>query len=105
CVAERPARLVVARGGKTVALTVRPKYDPVSRHMLVGFSYGISHHPEGLGAAIKDSGSDFWYVARQTASLPARIFNAHERKQISGVAGVSDVAHTTIQTDAALPGR
>ena len=102
CVAATPAHLVVDRNGKTIALTVRPKYDPVSKHMLVGFSYGIAHHPEGLGAALKDSAGDFWYVARQTASLPARIFNAHERKQISGVVGVSDVAHTTIQTDAAL---
>jgi regulator of sigma E protease len=102
CLARDVNHLLVERDGKIIDVAVRPKYDPVSKRMLVGFSYGIEHHSEGLGAALKDSANDFWLVARQTASLPARIFNAHERKQISGVVGVSDVAHTTIQTDAAL---
>jgi regulator of sigma E protease len=102
CLAKTPAHLVVDRNGKLVQLTIRPKYDPLTKHMLVGFSYGIAHHPESLGKAIDDSASDFWYVAKQTASLPARIINPHERKQITGVVGVSDVAHTTINTDAAL---
>jgi regulator of sigma E protease len=102
CVAKTPAHLVVSRHGQLISLTVRPKYDPTSKHMLVGFSYGVQHHPVGLGKALNDSASDFWYVAKQTASLPARILNSHERKQISGVVGVSDVAHTTINTDPAL---
>jgi regulator of sigma E protease len=102
CVAATPATLKVRRDGQIVTLTVRPKYNATEKRMLVGFSYAIAHHPEGIGQALKDSASDFWYVAKQTASLPARIVNSHERKQISGVVGVSDVAHETIQTDAAL---
>jgi regulator of sigma E protease len=102
CLAKTPAHLVVNRKGKPVRLTITPKYDPATKHMLVGFSYAIAHHPEGLGKALGDSGSDFWYVAKQTASLPARILNTQERKQISGVVGVSDVAHETINTDPAL---
>jgi regulator of sigma E protease len=102
CVAATAATLKVRRDGQVVTVTVRPKYNATEKRMLVGFSYAIAHHPEGIGRALKDSASDFWYVAKQTASLPARIVNSHERKQISGVVGVSDVAHETIQTDAAL---
>jgi regulator of sigma E protease len=102
CVAATPAHLVVNRDGRLIKLTISPKYDAQSKHMLVGFSYGIEHHSQSLGKAIDSSANDFWFVAKQTASLPARIFNSHERKQISGVVGVSDVAHTTINTDAAL---
>jgi regulator of sigma E protease len=102
CVAQTAAVVKVKRDGQIVTVSIKPKYNAAEKRMLVGFGYAIAHKPEGLGAAIKDSGSDFWYVARQTLSLPARIFNSHERKQISGVVGVSDVAHTTIQTDAAL---
>jgi regulator of sigma E protease len=102
CIAATPAHLVVKRDGKLVAVDIKPKYDATEKRTLVGFSYAISHHPEGIGAALRDSASDFWYVAKQTASLPARIVNAHERKQISGVVGVSDVAHETIRTDPAL---
>ena len=94
--------MLVRRNGQIVALTVRPKYDPQSRRMLVGFSYAITHQSESIGTALGDSISDFGYVAGQTASLPARILNSRERKQISGVVGVSDVAHETIQTDPAL---
>jgi regulator of sigma E protease len=102
CIAQTAAVLKVKREGRIVTVSVRPKYDEGSKRMLVGISYTIAHQPEGLGAALKDSTSDFWYVARETASLPARILNAHERKQISGVVGVSDVAHETINTDPAL---
>ena len=102
CVAQTAAHLVVKRNGRLVDVNIRPKYDATEKRMLVGFSYGIAHKRDGIGRAVKDSANDFWYVAKQSASLPARIFNSHERKQISGVVGVSDVAHTTIQTDAAL---
>ena len=102
CVAETAAVLKVRRDGRIVTVSIRPEYNAAEKRMLVGFSYTIAHHPEGIGAALRDSASDFWFVARETASLPARIVNSHERKQISGVVGVSDVAHTTIQTDAAL---
>ena len=102
CVAQEPAHLVVRRDGQLIDLTVRPKWDPQTKRMLVGFSYGIEHHTESLGSAVRDTANDFWFLTKQTASLPARIINSHERKQISGVVGVSDVAHTTINTDAAL---
>jgi regulator of sigma E protease len=102
CLAKTPAHLLVARNGKTVAVTITPKYDPAARRMLVGFNYGIVHKPESFGAAVRDSGEDFWDVAKQTAALPARILNSQQRKEISGVVGVSDVAHQTIKTDPAL---
>jgi regulator of sigma E protease len=102
CVAQTAAVLRVRRDGQIVTVSIRPRYNAQEKRMLVGFGYAITHHPEGFGRALKDSGSDFWYVTRQTLSLPARIFNARERKQISGVVGVSDVAHETIQTDSAL---
>jgi len=102
CLAKDPVHLLINRHGKLTEVTVKPRYDAGFKRMLVGFSYGIEHHPQSLGTALHDSVNDFWYVAKQTASLPARILNSHERKQISGVVGVSDVAHTTINTDAAL---
>src|SRR4051812_35133882 len=102
CLAKTPVHLLVRRDGKLVQVTVRPKYDPLSKHMLVGFTYGVAHQTVPLGTAISNSPSDFWTVTKQTASLPARIINPQERKQISGVVGVSDVAHQTITTEPAL---
>jgi regulator of sigma E protease len=102
CLAKVPVHLLVNRDGKIVEVTVRPKYDAGLKRMLVGFTYGIQHQREPLGTALGDSVDEFWVVTKQTASLPARIVNSRQRKQISGVVGVSDVAHQTINTDAAL---
>ena len=45
---------------------------------------------------------DFWCVTKQTVSLPARIINPQQRKQITGVVGVYEVTRQTIGTDPAL---
>lgn len=102
CRAATPATLVIKRDGKLITESVRPEYDPVSKHMLVGFTYAITHNPYPAGKAVRASADDFWWVTKQTVTLPARILNSKQRGQISGVVGVSDVAHETIGTDAAL---
>jgi regulator of sigma E protease len=102
CRAAQPAQLVIDRHGQLIHATVNPKYDPASKRMLVGFSYALTHKTYSLGETFHQSADDFWWVTKQTASLPARIVNTKERKQISGVVGVSDVAHQTIGTDASL---
>jgi regulator of sigma E protease len=102
CLAAQPVHLVIDRNGKLIQATVRPKYDPASKRMLVGFSYAVTHQTYSLGKTVSLSADEFWWVTKQTASLPARILNTQQRKQISGVVGVSDVAHQTISADSAL---
>jgi regulator of sigma E protease len=109
CQATTPATFVVKRDGKPVTVTLRPFYDaaapaikegdPDGRYR-VGFGFGAGGLvPENLSvpAAAGRSVSFMWDVTTKTVSTFARIFEPEQRKQLSGVVGVSDVAHQTIE--------
>jgi len=102
CRATTAAKVTVERGGELVTYTITPIYDPANRKVRLGFGFNEVHEPYGFGKAISNSFSQFWYVTKQTASLPARIVNPEKRKEISGIVGVSDVAHKTVASDPGL---
>jgi regulator of sigma E protease len=109
CQATSPAVFVVERDGKPVTVKLTPFYDadapaledgdPAGRYR-VGFGFGAGGLvPENLsiaGAAGR-SVSFMWEVTSKTLSTFARIFEPEQRKQLSGVVGVSDAAHQTIE--------
>jgi regulator of sigma E protease len=104
CKATTPAHIVVQRGGKTLAFTIRPIYDPVAKRTRLGFGYADNgpRQTVSAGKAISAAGDQFWFITKETASLPARIINPQKRKEISGIVGVSDVAHQTVANDPGL---
>jgi regulator of sigma E protease len=103
CRATTPVKLVVERGGRLIHLTLTPIYDPATKKVRLGFGFADGpHKPYSLGKSVSEAGSQFWYITKQTASLPARIINPEKRKEISGIVGVSDVAHQTVANDPAL---
>jgi regulator of sigma E protease len=102
CRATTPVRVTIERGGRLINVTLTPIYDPAVHKVRLGFGFGETHNPYSFGKALSGSADQFWYVTKQTASLPARILNPEQRKQISGIVGVSDVAHKTVSTDPAL---
>jgi regulator of sigma E protease len=109
CKATSPAVFVVKRDGRLVTVRIIPYFDakapglehgaPPGRYR-VGFGFqGGGLVPENLsvpqsaGRAV----SFMWEVTTKTVSTFARIFEPQQRKQLSGVVGISDVAHQTIQ--------
>jgi regulator of sigma E protease len=101
CLAATPAKITVDRGGRLLTFTVRPRYDATAKRPLVGFSYGFSRHPYSPGAAVTATADRFWFITKETVKLPAYIFDANKRKDISGIVGTSDVAHKAVSTDPA----
>jgi regulator of sigma E protease len=103
CRAATPAKLVLDRGGRLMNITLTPIYDPANQKVRLGFRYADGpHEPYSLGHSVRASADQFWYITKQTASLPARIINPEKRKEISGIVGVSDVAHQTVANDPGL---
>jgi regulator of sigma E protease len=104
CKATTSATVVVKRDGQTKTFTITPIYDPLVKHTRLGFSYDLNGPRKTLsaGKSVSAAGDQFWFITRETASLPARIINPEKRKQISGIVGVSDVAHQTVATDPGL---
>ncbi len=96
CLAATPVRLRIVREGETKSLLVRPEYQAVGDQMLVGFAYGSRPANVSAAAAADSAASFVWLVTHKTVTVFANIFDPEQREQISGVVGVSDVAHQQI---------
>lgn len=96
CLAREPVRLTIGRGGKVRTISVRPEYDKANGRALIGFSYGSRPTDISAGTAATRAADSIWLVTSKTASIFSRIFEEEQRKQISGIVGVSDVANQTL---------
>jgi regulator of sigma E protease len=96
CVASTAVTLEVSRDGELRTISVHPEYDAAEKRTLLGFSYGIEDRPMSFAGAAGEAVDRIWLVTEKTASIFSRIFEEEQRKQISGIVGVSDVANQTI---------
>ncbi len=96
CRAATPVTLLIARDGESRQISVRPEYDRANKRTLIGFNYGVDVRDLGAAAAASEALAKIWLVTEKTGSLFAHIFESQQRKEISGVVGVSDVANQTI---------
>ena len=107
CRAEAPARLTVERRGEERDVLLTPVYDPKAPpieeggkpgRMRVGFTYGRVGPRETLpaGTAFTEGLDRFWFVTVETVKLPARLFDAERRKEVSSVVGGYEVTRQTI---------
>jgi len=97
CLAATPVELRIRRDGELRTISVRPEYDRAAERALVGFSYGSERDEIGAGTAATRAWDSVWLVTTKTASIFPRIFEEEQRKEISGIVGVSDVANQTIE--------
>jgi regulator of sigma E protease len=96
CVAATPVTLKLSRDGQVRTISISPEYDAANRRALIGFAYGSEPEEIGLGAAAGRAWDTVWLVTTKTASIFSRIFESEQRKEISGIVGVSDVANQTL---------
>ncbi len=101
CLAATPVSLRIRRHGEVKTISVRPEYEAALGHTRIGFSYGSVPANLGVGGAADRAASFAWLVTHKTLTVFANIFDSQQRKQVSGVVGVSDVAHQTIGLGAA----
>ncbi len=106
CTATTPATVLVKRDGELVTLRIPPTYDtettPGDPRYRLGFSFGTTGNvtvhrsaPEAAGLAL----DQMWLVTTRTVEVFARLFETEQRKQVSGVVGISDAAHTAVESD------
>ena len=85
CVAATPARLTVVRDGRTITLSLRPRYQASERRMLLGFSSRqvLEHEGpvDGAGLAV----STMWQVTTQTVSTIGRLLFSVPRRKLADV--------------------
>ena len=96
CKAATPVVLRVERDGQVKTIVVRPEYDKAAGRTRIGFSYGLEPANLGAGGAAARAGDALWLVASKTVTVFARLFEEEQRKQVSGIVGVSSVANDQI---------
>ncbi len=96
CVARTPVVLRISRDGRVRTIAVRPEYDQAEKRALLGFGYAVQPENISAGTAATRAVDSIWLVTSKTASIFSRIFEEEQRKQISGIVGVSDAANQTL---------
>lgn len=96
CLAETPVRLTIERDGQIRTISLRPAYNAEASRAMIGVEYRTEPTSISLGTAASRAGDGIWSVTSGTFHVFTHLFESKERKQISGVVGVSDVAHQTI---------
>jgi len=96
CRATTPVQVTVKRDGALRTISVRPEYEAALGHTRIGFGYGQAPAEYGIGEATDEALGAMWKVTSGTASVFANLLDEERRKEVSGVVGVSDVAHETI---------
>jgi regulator of sigma E protease len=97
CRAAQPVALRIERDGKVQTVSVRPEYEAAAKQMLIGFAYGSEPIDISAGAATIRAWDSVWFVTHRTAAIFGRFFESSQRKEISSVVGISDVAHQTVE--------
>jgi regulator of sigma E protease len=98
CRATTPATVRIVRDGQPLTLQIRPRYDAELRRMRLGFAYDTRSVDPSPPEAARISADFMWRVSSQTLSAVARIFQPEERKQLSGVVGISAVGHQAVES-------
>ena len=102
CLATKAVPVVVERDGRQVTLHLRPFFDAQAGR----FRFGFSFEPAGFVPADRSAShsADFaldrmWEVTSRTVTVFSRIFDAEERKQLSGVVGGYEVTRQSFEFD------
>jgi regulator of sigma E protease len=99
CKASTPAKLLIERDGRRRTLEVTPIYDAAAgvERTRLGFSYAAGPREAlPVGEAVDLTADRFWFITKATLELPARLFDAEKRKEISGIVGSYEVTRQTI---------
>jgi regulator of sigma E protease len=99
CKATTPAKVVVERDGQRQTLLIAPEYDPATKRMLLGITYGANEHV-GPAHAVTITATNLWRITRLTTSAIVRIFyDTKARKDVSGVVGSYEATRQSFQFD------
>ncbi|MDQ3355904.1 MAG: site-2 protease family protein [Actinomycetota bacterium] len=102
CRATEPVQLVAERAGRRREVEISPIYDPAAERTRLGFAYAPGPREAlPLGPAIALTADRFALITWETIKVPARLFDAEKRKEITGIVGTYEITRRTILDDAA----
>jgi regulator of sigma E protease len=101
CQAATPVTLTVRRNGRTLTLTVFPRYDKAEGRMLVGFGFAGAPKHYGALSAAGTAVHEMWTTSKSMVSNIGKAFtSAKVRHQFHSIIGVTEIAHETVEAGA-----
>ncbi len=100
CKASTPAVIEVERDGKVEKLAITPVYDAAAERARLGFAFGLEPVDPGVIGAAGTSLDFMWFVTSKTVTTLAQLYQADQRKELSGVAGSYEVTRQAIDVGA-----
>lgn len=97
CLAVTPATVEIIRDGARKQLDIRPAYDTELKRTRLGFSFDTEPLSPSPGEAAVLAADFGWLVASRTVSVISRIYDADQRRELSGVAGGYEVTRQAIE--------
>lgn len=98
CRAAAPARVTIERGGRERTVSLTPVYSATERRTLAGINFQTRELPAPPpGRAAGESLELMWRVTTVTATVISRLFEAEQRKQLSGVVGSYEVTRQSVE--------
>ncbi len=101
CRAATPVSLKIERAGRTLSVSVYPRYDKAVGRMLVGFDFGeAAKHFTVLGAA-GTALHEMWKATTSMVSNLGRAFTSQKvRSQLHSIVGITEIAHESVEAGA-----
>jgi|HubBroStandDraft_4_1064222.scaffolds.fasta_scaffold48284_2 regulator of sigma E protease len=97
CRAATPVQLTVRRAGRTLTLSVYPRYNKAAGRMLVGFDFGEAAKPYGALSAAGASLHEMWSSTTSMITNIGHAFtSAKVRHQFHSIVGITEIAHETV---------
>jgi regulator of sigma E protease len=102
CRATTPVHLTIRRGGRTLTLSVYPRYSSEAHRMLVGVGFGSVKHYGPLAAA-GGAVVTMWHATTGTLTgFVKALTSSKTRSEVSSIVGITKDAHETVQAGAGL---
>lgn len=100
CRAATAATVEVRRDGELRRMEITPVYDAEAERSRLGFAFGLEPANPGVGGAAGTALDYMWFVTSKTVTTLAQIYQADQRKELSGVAGSYEVTRQAIDIGA-----
>jgi len=97
CRAATPVQLTVRRAGRTLTLSVYPRYSKTVGRMLVGFGFGEAARHFGVLGAAGTALHEMWSTTTSMITNIGHAFtSAKVRHQFHSIVGITEIAHETV---------
>jgi regulator of sigma E protease len=97
CRAATPVQLTVKRGGRTLDLSVYPRYNREVGRMLVGFDFGAAPKRFGVFAATGVAVHEMWSTTTNLISGIGRALTTSKgRHEVHTIVGIGEIAHEAV---------